>query len=59
MNWTDEELFITGCTYRRRGVICQDKTKCDKCGWNPAVEQKRKEIVRERYKEILHGLGRT
>lgn len=58
MDWTNEqELRHTGCIYRYRGVICKDKTKCDNSGWNPRVEEKRKEIVRERYKEVLHGLG--
>lgn len=53
------ELRQTGCVYRYRGVICKDKTKCETCGWNPCVEEKRKETVRENYKEILYGMGRT
>lgn len=58
MDWTNEqELRVTGCTYHYRGVICKDKTKCDNCGWSPRVEEKRKEIVTERYKEVLRGLG--
>ena len=27
------------------GVICSDHYSCFKCGWNPAVEQRRKEVM--------------
>lgn len=31
----------------RKGVFCDTYTKCDKCGWNYFVEEKRKERIRE------------
>lgn len=30
------------CKYNPNGVRCDDTTKCDKCGWKPAVDQKRR-----------------
>lgn len=43
------------CKYRAQGVICLSlsdyygKTaNCEKCGWCPEVEARRKEAVRER-----------
>lgn len=49
MDWTNEtELRQTGCVYQYRGVLCQDKTKCSVCGWNPSVEAERKKYIRER-----------
>ena len=54
------ELRQTGCIYRYRGVICKNKNVCETCGWNPSVEEKRKEAVREKYGEVLkRGLGRV
>lgn len=38
------------CKYRLEslGVICEKKLNCDTCGWNPAVEARRKEKINER-----------
>lgn len=30
------------------GVICMNKLRCAKCGWNPEVEAKRKIILNEK-----------
>lgn len=60
MVWSDEELRLTGCVYHYRGVICRSKLKCDTCGWNPVVEEKRKEEFRKSYwKERQYGMGST
>lgn len=34
------------------GVVCSLK-RCYTCGWNPDVEKRRKEKIRQRRKEIL------
>lgn len=38
------------CKFRPHGVQCYeaDKAHCDKCGWNPEVEEKRKEKLRKK-----------
>lgn len=33
------------------GVLCSEKDRCNRCGWNPEVETKRKVQVRKRLKE--------
>lgn len=33
------------------GVLC-DERKCRACGWNPMVDKKRKEEIKERKREI-------
>lgn len=54
------EFKQTGCVYNWIGIICKDRTKCETCGWNPTVEEKRKETVIEKYGEVLRcGLGRV
>ncbi len=40
--WDERYLRETGCIYRARSIMCDDRTKCDKCGWNPKVEKERK-----------------
>ena len=42
MNETTEMAKRTGCLFRPAGVLCITRTKCDRCGWNPEVEKKRK-----------------
>lgn len=38
------------CKYHQStlGVVCERKLNCDKCGWNPAVERRRKQKIQER-----------
>lgn len=38
-----------------QGVMCDDRTKCAKCGWNPRVELTRKEKLNELEKEGWFG----
>lgn len=30
------------------GIECDNRSMCDKCGWNPKVEKERKEKLREK-----------
>lgn len=46
--WSEKELYETGCTFNPRGVQCTMQNKCGSCGWNQAVEQKRKEARRHK-----------
>lgn len=36
------------CKFNPSGIVCIDKSKCDKCGWNPAVERQRKADIRKK-----------
>lgn len=38
------------CKYHQEklGVICMNKLTCDRCGWNPVVESKRKQKLKEK-----------
>ena len=38
------------CKYHQEklGVICMNKLTCDRCGWNPVVESKRKKNLKEK-----------
>ena len=38
------------------GVTCQNKLFCDKCGWNPAVSERRKETIKERRRAFTYDL---
>ena len=38
------------CPFRPGGAVDCDTGWCDKCGWNPAVEEKRKKKIREKLK---------
>lgn len=38
---------ITDCIFQRN-VMC-DEMHCEKCGWNPDVDAKRKEETRKRF----------
>lgn len=58
-NWDEQYLRETGCVYNYRTVICQNRTKCDKCGWKPEVELERKKKFRAWCKETGYGLGRV
>ena len=33
------------CVYRP-GVNCSDRSRCDRCGWNPEIEHRRKVKIR-------------
>jgi hypothetical protein len=41
----DDELF---CKHNKH-INCDEPWKCDNCGWNPAVNKKRKDLLREVY----------
>lgn len=41
----DDELF---CKHNEH-INCDETWKCDNCGWNPAVNKKRKDLLREVY----------
>ena len=44
----------------RENILCSSHQKCGKCGWNPSVENTRKErINKDRYdaREKKSGLG--
>lgn len=36
------------CPFRGDGVECIGESKCQVCGWHPAVEAKRKAEIREK-----------
>lgn len=38
------------CKYQQNtlGVVCEKKLTCESCGWNPAVEARRKTKIKER-----------
>lgn len=40
------------------GVICMNKLTCDRCGWNPAVAERRKEKLNERSETFKYDLQR-
>jgi len=33
------------------GVDCKGTSRCEKCGWNPVVEQTRKEKIRAEFRK--------
>ena len=41
------------CKYQQAslGVICERKLDCEHCGWNPAVEKRRKKSIQERMEQ--------
>lgn len=43
------------CVFNRR-IDCSAHDKCENCGWNPVVEQKRKEAIREKRKVETNGV---
>ena len=43
------------CRFNPAGILCDDRTKCPKCGWNPEVELKRKKKLQELEKEGWFG----
>ena len=49
-NIPEEEKKRFFCKYQQNGlgVCCEKKLYCDKCGWNPAVERRRKQKIEER-----------
>lgn len=44
---TKERMF---CKFHQEmlGVICMNKLRCGSCGWNPDVETKRKQKLKEK-----------
>ena len=50
LKYQDHAKHITGpCRMpERQGVYCDCYTKCEKCGWNYFVEEKRKEKIKEK-----------
>lgn len=45
-----EPVFAGEC-YFNAGVACTDK-KCERCGWNPAVDKARRKKTRRKYESI-------
>ena len=43
------------CQYND-GVECGSHIYCEKCGWNPAVSARRKEIIKERKRVFQYDL---
>ena len=43
-------LMVTTCDWNNN-IDCIFHDHCDKCGWHPLVEEKRKERIREKLKE--------
>lgn len=41
----DDELF---CKHNKH-INCDDPWKCDNCGWNPEVNEKRRNLLHEIY----------
>lgn len=39
---------IRDCPFRKDGAIDCTDGWCDKCGWNPKVEEERKKKIREK-----------
>lgn len=39
------------CKFNPAGVVCESRNKCEKCGWNPAVEHRRKQAIRQKWLE--------
>ena len=48
---TDEERLAGICVWRT-SILCGDHSKCGSCGWNPKVEERRKEQFRKSGKVI-------
>ena len=44
-----QQKIVISCRYNE-GVCC-DSMNCDNCGWNPVVEERRKESLYERQTE--------
>lgn len=43
--------YYYSCPYREPGAVCCElKEPCNRCGWNPAVEGRRKAAIREAMK---------
>lgn len=53
-----KERFFCKFHQDKLGVICMNKLTCDRCGWNPVVESKRKKNlkVNERSETFKYGL---
>lgn len=48
-NWGGGEHFpYPPCKFNPTGVVCESRNKCEKCGWNPAVEHRRKQAIRQK-----------
>lgn len=53
-----KERFFCKFHQDKLGVICMNKLTCDRCGWNPAIESKRKKNLKdkERSETFKYGL---
>lgn len=53
-----KERFFCKFHQDKLGVICMNKLTCDRCGWNPAIESKRKKKLKdkERSETFKYGL---
>jgi len=42
-----------GCVFRPAGVVCETGPGvcCDRCGWNPRIEDARKEQARDKLRK--------
>lgn len=44
--------YVYSCPHREAGAVgCDMRADCNRCGWNPAVEERRKAAIREAMKE--------
>lgn len=39
----------------KEAVICPDRSKCSKCGWDPEVAKKRLDAVKEELQQKARG----
>lgn len=53
--WADDKLppqakqrFFCKFHQDDLAVLCEKKLNCKTCGWNPAIERRRKQIIKER-----------
>ena len=46
----------SGCLYNK-AVMCDDKSKCRTCGWNPLVDSERRPKTRERLRKAGWLIG--
>ncbi len=50
----DEKISYRFSCVHNIGVECYKKNKCDKCGWNPQIAEKRKEKAQAKYAGLTY-----